>query len=307
MAIVCVVGDGLHAIRRWRRSVLGVGRRRAAAHGVAGGVAPEHHVRDPRGASCRRRSAGCTIGSSRATCRRRADIRVLTRPRPAAVGTARMGPLVEHWRAVRRRRSPASSTSARATGPSPTATSARSTWPSTSRCADAVVANLPQLAGAADQRGDRHHGLAGARSARMREMAARRRHRRAGGVELLARHERVPAGRWKRPAAGSRTTPSSAPGSTRRITPMKKDAPSGTALTLEGRHGGRRLRAADRRVVDAGRLRCPARTRSASTARRRPSTLTHTVRDRAVFARGALDGRARGWSGRHGWFFDAWT
>ena len=46
MALVCAVGEGL----RTDPSLVGAGRRRArrhsAAHGLAGGIAPEHHLRD---------------------------------------------------------------------------------------------------------------------------------------------------------------------------------------------------------------------------------------------------------------------
>ena len=81
----------------------------------------------------------------------------------------------------------------------------------------------------------------------------------------------------------------------------KKDAPSGTALQLEVRHRAGRLypRPIDMSSTRAGFI--PGRTRLASMARPTPSRLTHMVRDRAVFARGALEA-ARWLKGRQGWF-----
>ena len=64
MAIVCVVGDGLHDDPALVGQVLRVGRRRADAHGVAGGVAAEHHLRDSRSRPAARRSAAFTTSSS---------------------------------------------------------------------------------------------------------------------------------------------------------------------------------------------------------------------------------------------------
>ena len=66
MAIVCVVGDGLHRGPGACGAGAGVGGRRAAAHGVAGGVAPEHHLRDPRSRLAIGARPCCTTSSSRA-------------------------------------------------------------------------------------------------------------------------------------------------------------------------------------------------------------------------------------------------
>lgn len=80
----------------------------------------------------------------------------------------------------------------------------------------------------------------------------------------------------------------------------KKDAPSGTALTL--------LAAVEQagydRPVDVSSTRAGAIPGTHTVGFDGPAetvTLTHTVRDRAVFARGALD-VARWLSGRRGWF-----
>ena len=54
-------------------------------------------------------------------------------------------------------------------------------------------------------------------------------------------------------------------------------------------------------VVHPRRARFPARTRSGSMAPAETVTLTHTVRDRAVFAHGALEA-AKWLNGRRGWF-----
>jgi 4-hydroxy-tetrahydrodipicolinate reductase len=80
----------------------------------------------------------------------------------------------------------------------------------------------------------------------------------------------------------------------------KKDAPSGTALTLraaveEAGYG---------RPIDVSSTRAGAIPGTHTVGFDGPAetvTLTHTVRDRAVFARGALD-VARWLAGRRGWF-----
>ena len=80
----------------------------------------------------------------------------------------------------------------------------------------------------------------------------------------------------------------------------KKDAPSGTALQLKA---GMERAGYDRRV-DISSLRVGSIPGTHEVGFDGPSdtiTLTHTVRDRAVFARGALEA-ARWLVGRHGWF-----
>jgi len=79
----------------------------------------------------------------------------------------------------------------------------------------------------------------------------------------------------------------------------KKDAPSGTALTLRDTI----TRAGYLRAVDVSSTRAGALPGTHTVGFDGPSetvTLTHTVRDRAVFARGALD-VARWMVGRRGW------
>lgn len=80
----------------------------------------------------------------------------------------------------------------------------------------------------------------------------------------------------------------------------KKDAPSGTALTLRAAVE----QAGYARPVDVSSTRAGAIPGTHTVGFDGPAetvTLTHTVRDRAVFARGALD--VAGWlRGRHGWF-----
>ncbi|MGE0041339.1 MAG: 4-hydroxy-tetrahydrodipicolinate reductase [Vicinamibacterales bacterium] len=80
----------------------------------------------------------------------------------------------------------------------------------------------------------------------------------------------------------------------------KKDAPSGTALQLEGG-----MRAAGyERPIDMSSSRVGHIPGTHTVGFDGPSdtiTFTHTVRDRAVFARGALEG-ARWLKGRRGWF-----
>jgi 4-hydroxy-tetrahydrodipicolinate reductase len=80
----------------------------------------------------------------------------------------------------------------------------------------------------------------------------------------------------------------------------KKDAPSGTALMLE-----RAMRAAGyRRAIDVSSTRAgsiPGTHTVGFDSAAETVTLTHTVRDRAVFAHGAL--QAAAWlKGRRGWY-----
>lgn len=80
----------------------------------------------------------------------------------------------------------------------------------------------------------------------------------------------------------------------------KKDAPSGTALTLRAAVE----QAGYGRPVDVSSTRAGAIPGTHTVGFDGPAetiTFTHTVRDRAVFARGALD-VARWLSGRRGWF-----
>jgi 4-hydroxy-tetrahydrodipicolinate reductase len=80
----------------------------------------------------------------------------------------------------------------------------------------------------------------------------------------------------------------------------KKDAPSGTALTLRAAVE----QAGYSRPVDVSSTRAGAIPGTHTVGFDGPAetvTLTHTVRDRAVFARGALD-VARWLAGRRGWF-----
>ena len=81
---------------------------------------------------------------------------------------------------------------------------------------------------------------------------------------------------------------------------MKKDAPSGTALTLKGGME----RAGYDRPIDVSSSRAGSIPGTHTVGFDGPSetiALTHTVRDRAVFARGALTA-AKWLVGRHGWF-----
>ena len=81
---------------------------------------------------------------------------------------------------------------------------------------------------------------------------------------------------------------------------MKKDAPSGTALTLKSGME----RAGYDRPIDVSSSRAGSIPGTHTVGFDGPSEtieLTHTVRDRAVFARGALTA-AKWLVGRHGWF-----
>lgn len=80
----------------------------------------------------------------------------------------------------------------------------------------------------------------------------------------------------------------------------KRDAPSGTALTLQGA-----MRAAGYdRAIDVSSTRAgsiPGTHTIGFDAAAEAITLTHTARDRSIFARGALEA-ARWVAGRRGWF-----
>ena len=81
---------------------------------------------------------------------------------------------------------------------------------------------------------------------------------------------------------------------------MKKDAPSGTALTIKSgmEHAGYQ------RVIDMSSTRAGAIPGTHTVGFDGPSEtieFTHTVRDRAVFARGALTA-AKWLIGKQGWF-----
>jgi len=81
---------------------------------------------------------------------------------------------------------------------------------------------------------------------------------------------------------------------------MKKDAPSGTALMLEDAMGQAGYpRPIDMSSVRAGSI--PGTHEVGFDAATETVTLTHTARDRAVFAHGALEA-ARWIKGRRGWF-----
>ena len=80
----------------------------------------------------------------------------------------------------------------------------------------------------------------------------------------------------------------------------KKDAPSGTALQLDARMKG----AGYARAIDVSSTRAGSIPGTHTVGFDGPSdtvTLTHSVRDRDVFARGALEA-ARWLKGRRGWF-----
>jgi 4-hydroxy-tetrahydrodipicolinate reductase len=78
----------------------------------------------------------------------------------------------------------------------------------------------------------------------------------------------------------------------------RSDAPSGTALAMERGCAASGYTRPCRSLDARGAF--PARTRSASTPRRRRSRCTHQARDRGAFAHGALV--AARWSGRTGWY-----
>ena len=148
---------------------------------------------------------------------------------------------------------------------------------------------------------------AGSRTARrLRAAVERRRHRRGGRRQFLGRREAV-----RRARRGGRP-PVRAAGRLRRL--PARSASRGEEGRAVG-HGAVLESAMERGGADRGRSTCrrpapgssPASTRSASTARARPITLTpHASRDRAAFAHGAL-AAARWVQGRQRLVHDAAT
>ena len=179
-----------------------------------------------------------------------------------AGGIARAGVRRDHRRRDRR--------AFRAEARSPRATSATSTWRSTSRwptrcrrtCRSWPARKINVVIGTTGWQ---------AHEAAMRDDRRERRHRRARGGEFLARHEHVPAGRRRgEPALRA----------ARRIRRLDSRVASrdeegravGDRADDQGGHGAApvtRGRSTCRRRAPA---RCPARTRSASTGRRKRSS-----------------------------------
>ena len=253
-------------LRRRRRAAARAGvrrpgargaRGRADADGVAGRGAPEHHVRDSRGATCRRRSAGCTSSSSHAGSVRRHPLHDAAL---LLVGHGRMGQLVESLAPTTASRWPAIVTRAASPTPSLRRLSAAVDVAIDFTLPEAVPANLPQLAARGinvviGTTGWQAHEAGAARPSRPR------RHRRGGVGELLARHEPLPA-RWSRSGAAF-----AAHADVRRLDP--RGAPRGE----EGRAVGHGADAA------AGDERGRLRARRSTCRRRAPASIpgTHTV------------------------------
>ena len=141
-----------------------------------------------------------------------------------------------------------------------------------------------------------------AHEAAMRDDREAGRHRRAGGVEFLARHEPVSAGRRRGEPPASRSIATFGAWIHESHHAMKKDAPSGTALPLKAGME----RAGYARPIDVSSTRVGSIPGTHTVGFDGPSEtieFTHTVRDRAVFARGALEARAQWLDGperRHG-------
>ena len=286
MAIVCVVGEGLQNDPRLIGEVLQSVGRRADRAGVAGGVAPQRDVRHPRG-----RSAARAEPAARPVLRAGAGaggLVVVDATLLLLIGHGRMGKLVEalapeYRRAVSRASSRRRTPSARFA----TAISAESMSRSTSRCRRGA-ANLPLLA----ERGiNVVIGTTGwaAHERELRALVARSPDRRARRAELLARHEPVPTRSSRTRRAASPAIQAFGAWIHELHHAAKKDAPSGTALQLKAGMERAGYARADRRVLHARRVRFPGTHTVGFDGPSETVTLTHTVRDRAVFARGALE------------------
>ena len=276
-----------------RPAARGAGRR-ADAHAVAGGGAPEHHAGDRRSATSSRRSCACTIdSSSAASARVRPVTTAADRPRtdgPAGraatrrahgcrvagvvTGRRRRPALLESQRFRRTSTSPSISPSARAVK-----TESGSAWPT--RGWNVVIGTTGwQADEAACGRSSERAGIGVLAAANFSiGMHVFRRDRRRGGAPVCG------------DAGCRRVDPRSA-------SRAKKDAPSGTALMLKDAMETGRLRAADRRLVHARRLdsrharsriRCAGGDRDADAHRPRP----RRVRARRARSREVAQGPSR--------------
>ena len=126
------------------------------------------------------------------------------------------------------------------------------------------------------------------------------RHRRARVGEFLARHARLSSRSSRRPRGGSRRMRDVGAWIHEAHHAAKKDAPSGTALMLkDAMEKAGYTRPIDMSSTRAGSI--PGTHKVGFDAPAETVTLTHTVRDRAVFAHGALEA-AKWLKGRRGWF-----
>ena len=144
----------------------------------------------------------------------------------------------------------------------------------------------PAARGPGHRAGGRNHRLA-----RARGRAARRGgeggHRRGRRRQLLARRERARGPERERRAAAGAQPRATAPSFTRRTTRRRRTRPRARRSRCGGPWSAAAIRAEStwlRRAPASS----PARTRSASTRPAETLELTHTVRDRATFAHGAL-------------------
>ena len=129
-----------------------------------------------------------------------------------------------------------------------------STSRSTSRRRTRCVTNVPALAAPRHQRRHRHDRLAAARGGASRQAVADAGIGDRGRAEFLDRRRAVRGDRRAAPRRCSAPQRDFGAWLHEAHHATKKDAPSGTALSLKRAMEGGRLRAADRRVVDARRL-----------------------------------------------------
>ncbi len=218
----------------------------------------------------------CTAGSSSARARpgarRRREERADATPpdrRARADGTA--GRAARPELRLRGRRGPRPRRRTPAARAPRRSAAAASTSRSTSRHAEATLATVPRA-----RRARRERSWSAPPAGRHARRSCARRSRAAGvgavvARELLASARTCSTRSWRR--RGGLFAPADNYGAFIHEAhhAAKKDAPSGTALHAAPRDRARRLRAAGRRVVDAGRLRSRAPTRSGSTDRPRRS------------------------------------
>ena len=308
MAIVCAVGENLRAdpapVRAAPSTAL---ERHSAAAGVAGRLAPEHHVRAARRGRARGDGAAARAVLRGRGARRARGARHAPEGSPCAScwsGTGGWDGWSRSSRPTTAARWRASSTAPRTTaGPGATAGS----WPGRRRrrrlldAGGRARATCRALAAAGVDARRRHDRLAGATRPSCATAVAARRRRRRRRRELLD--------------SASCSSTRSAEAAARLFAgrpSLRRVAPRGASRGQEGRAVGHRAHAEAR---DGARPATRGRSTSSSTRAglipghahgrlRRPGGddhAAHTARDRSTFAHGAL-AAARWVQGRRGWF-----
>ncbi len=286
MAIVCAVGEGLQGDPRVRDALLealgGVPLRMVSQAASRRNITFVLRDADlPRALDARARALLC--GEAR-----HGAMRILL------LGHGRMGQLVERLRRSTAARSRASSTAGRRRRTRSTLAAARRTSRSISRRRTRWRGNVPALARAGSTSSSaRPAGRSTRRT--LRAAAARRRHRRRSRRRISRSACTCSGWSSRRRRVVSRSAADVGAWIHEAHHAAKKDAPSGTALLLE-----RAMEEAGYpRPIDVSSTRAGSIPGTHTVGFDGPAetvTLTHTARDRAVFARGALEAAKWWWA-----------